>query len=210
MIEKRCVGAFFTNSYIVSNDKGECVIIDPGFSYKEVSEYIKRKYTPKAILLTHGHADHIDGIQYFMDLPIYIHELDEEVMYNPYDSVYDMVGRVSPFSKGMLDIRLVKNGDVINLIGYDFKVLHTPGHTHGSVCYQMDDNVFTGDTLFNLSIGRCDFSTGDISKMIESLKKIINEYPDSYNIYPGHNDISTIGYEKKYNPYVVEYVMNKK
>ncbi len=202
MIESKTTGAFYTNSYIVSNDKNECVIIDPGFSYGSVAKYIKEKYKPVAILLTHGHADHIDGIQYFMDLPVYVHQEDEEIMYDSDLSVYSMVGRISPYSKGMLDIRYVRDNDTINLIGYDFKVLHTPGHTHGSVCYSFLDNVFTGDTLFNMSMGRCDFETGDISKMMESLSRIMDTYPDEYNIYPGHEGISTIGYERKFNPYV--------
>ncbi|MBR6072369.1 MAG: MBL fold metallo-hydrolase [Acholeplasmatales bacterium] len=206
MIESRNTGAFFTNSYIISNDKNECIIVDPGFSYKDVANYIKKTYIPKAILLTHGHADHIDGIQYFMDLPIYVHRLDEEIMFDSHLSVYDMVGRISPFSSGMLDIRYVNDGDVLKLIGYDIKVLHTPGHTNGSVCYSYEDNVFTGDTLFHMSMGRCDFDTGDLSKMMKSLIKIMKTYPDDYKIYPGHMDISTIGYERKFNPYVTDIV----
>jgi len=202
MIEEKTTGSFFTNSYIVSNDKGECVIIDPGFSYGEVARYIKSKYKPVAILLTHAHADHIDGIQYFMDLPIYMHKEDEEVMYDTNLSVYSFVGRISPFSEGMLNLNFVNDKDVISLIGYDFKVLHTPGHTNGSVCYSFEDNVFTGDTLFNMSMGRCDFETGNLGKMMKSLKKIMDEYPDDYKIYPGHNGNSTIGYERRMNPYI--------
>lgn len=204
MIESKTTGAFFTNSYIISNENKECVIVDPGFSYRDVANYIKNNYKPKAILLTHGHADHIDGIQYFMDLPVYVHKLDEEIMYDEHLSVYDMVGRISPFSSGMLNIINIKDGDIIPLIGYEFKVIHTPGHTNGSVCYSFDDNVLTGDTLFNMSMGRCDFNTGDISKMMKSLRKIMNTYPDDYKIYPGHNGISTIGYERKFNPYVID------
>ncbi len=210
MIERRTAGAFFTNSYIISNDKKECVIVDPGFSYGNIATYIKNNYKPVAILLTHGHADHFDGIEYFMDLPIYIHFLDEELLYDSSLSIYEMVGRISPFSRGMLDVRTIRDRDVIELIGYKFEVLHTPGHTNGSVCYSFEDNVLTGDTLFNMSIGRTDFETGSISKMISSLEKIISKYPDEYKIYPGHNEESTIGYEKKMNPYINEFVLNKK
>ncbi len=202
MIEERTTGSFYTNSFIVSNDNGECVIIDPGFSYGEVARYIKSKYKPVAILLTHAHADHIDGIQYFLDLPIYMHKEDEELLYDSNLSVYSLVGRITPYSEGMLNLNFVKDGDIIPLIGYEFKVLHTPGHTNGCVCYSFEDNVFTGDTLFNMSMGRTDFETGNLGKMIKSLKRIMDTYPDSYKIYPGHNDNSTIGYERKFNPYI--------
>ena len=82
MIEKFTTGSFFTNSYIISNDKNECVIVDPGLNYKNVANYIKEKYIPKAILITHGHLDHIDGINYFLDLPIYISEKEINLFYD--------------------------------------------------------------------------------------------------------------------------------
>lgn len=203
MIEKFTTGSFFTNSYIVSNVNNECVIIDPGLNYKNVASYIKGKYMPKAILLTHGHLDHIDGINYFLDLPIYISEKEINLFYDTYESLYDMIGRINPFSEGMLDIRKIKENDIINIIGYDFKVIETPGHTVGSVCYLMKNVVFSGDTLFKESIGRTDFPTGNYSIMLKSLNKL-KKLPKDTIVYPGHENETTIGDELINNPFLNE------
>ena len=191
-----------TNSYIVSNDKKECIIVDPGLDYKDVAKYIKEKYIPKAILLTHGHLDHIDGILYCMDLPIYINKLEEEMLYDSNLSLYYMVGRVSPFNKDNLNIHHVKDGDSINLIGMNIKVLETKGHTKGSVCYYYDKYLFSGDTLFRGSCGRCDFPTGSFSDMKKSLNILMDTFDDDVVVYPGHGDSTTIYEEKHNNPYI--------
>ena len=191
-----------TNSYIISNEKKECIIVDPGLDYKDVAKYIKEKYIPKAILLTHGHLDHIDGILYFMDLPIYINKLEEEMLYDSNLSLYYMVGRVSPFNKGNLNIYYVKDGDSINLIGMNIKVLETKGHTKGYVCYYYDKYLFSGDTLFRGSCGRCDFPTGSFSDMKKSLNILMDKFDDDVVVYPGHGDSTTIYEERHNNPYI--------
>ncbi len=202
MIEKFTTGSFFTNSYIISNDKNECIIVDPGLNYKKVAEYIKNKYNPKAILLTHGHVDHIDGISYFLDLPVYISENELDLFYDTFESLYDMIGRGNPYNEGMLDIHKVKENDIIKLIGFSFKVIETPGHTPGSICFLMNDNIlFSGDTLFQGTIGRTDFPGGDFHKIMESLEKL-KQLPGNTIVYPGHNDETTIADEVLYNPYL--------
>ena len=191
-----------TNSYIISNEKKECIIVDPGLDYKDVAKYIKEKYIPKAILLTHGHLDHIDGILYFVDLPIYINKLEEEMLYDSNLSLYYMVGRVSPFNNGNLNIHYVKDGDSISLIGMNIKVLETKGHTEGSVCYYYDKYLFSGDTLFRGSCGRCDFPTGSFSDMKKSLNILMDTFDDDVVVYPGHGDSTTIYEERHNNPYI--------
>ena len=113
-----------------------------------------------------------------------------------------MMGFILPFKENDLDIRTVEDMDEIDLIGYKFKVLHTPGHTRGSVCYSYSNKVLSGDTLFNHSCGRCDFPTGDSLKMHQSLKRIISTYNDNFDVYPGHDCKTTIKNERQNNPYL--------
>ncbi len=202
MIEVITTGSFYTNSYIISNDNKECIIVDPGLDYKNASKYIKEKYKPVAIFITHAHMDHIDGIQYFLDLPVYIHRVEEDSLYDMENSLYPMLARITPYTKGSLNIHLVSDLDEIDLIGYKFNVLHTPGHTKGSICFSFDKYLFSGDTLFQGSCGRCDFPTGSYSEMLKSLNRIINTYPGDTKVYPGHGNETTIEIEKKYNPYI--------
>ena len=201
MIEKVVKGVFLTNTYIISKD-GKCVIVDPGLGFEEAAKDIKAKYQVEAILITHGHVDHIDGIRYF-NCPVYIHKNDEANLYDNSLSLYNMMRMRSPFVKGTLDVRCVSDGDVISCAGYEFKVLHTPGHTRGSVCYSYGSKVLSGDTLFRHSCGRVDFPTGSSNDMNKSLKKIVSAYPDNYDVYPGHDEKTTIKEEKKNNAYIV-------
>ncbi len=200
MIEKIVTGNFETNTYIISN-QGKCVIVDPGLDFENTAARIKDEYEVVAILLTHGHMDHIDGIRYF-DVPIYIHELEISFLEDPSLSLYSMFGMKLPFSKEKLNLKLVEDGMELELIGYKFKVMHTPGHTKGSVVYSYKDKLLSGDTLFHMSMGRTDFPTGDSTKMRGSLKRIIEEFPDSTSVYPGHDVKTTIGFERKHNPYL--------
>ena len=201
-IENLTTGFYFTNSYVISNDKNECIIVDPGLEYKKAADYIKSKYKPLAILITHAHMDHVDGIAYFSDLPIYLYKAEKDVFNDSDKNLYEMIGRVTPYTTNELDIRYVSDNDIINISDFTFKVIYTPGHTIGSCCYLIGNDLFTGDTLFNLSCGRCDFPTGDMSKMEESLTKLMNMFSDDVKCYPGHNDLTTIGYERIYNPFI--------
>ena len=201
MIEKIVVGSFMTNTYIISNND-KCVLVDPGLDFSEVADFIKSKYEVCGILLTHGHIDHIDGIKYFKDVPIYIHKDEEEFLYNSSLSLYSFMGMKSPFKKNDLNVRLVIEGDIIDLIGFEFKVIHTPGHTKGSVCYQYKNKLISGDTLFNCSAGRTDFPTGSMLNLKKSLNRLISELPLNTDVYPGHEGKTTIRNEKNYNPFI--------
>lgn len=200
MIEKIVTGSFFTNSYVISNG-ADCVVVDPGLNYSDAANMIKSKYNVKAILITHGHMDHIDGIRYF-DVPVYIHELDKDFLFDSSLSLYNMFRINSPYKKGDLNIITVKDKDELDLIGYTFKVMHTPGHTRGSVCYSYGNKLLSGDTLFNMSAGRTDFPTGNSKDMRLSLNKIINNFNDNVDVYPGHEGKTTIKNERKNNIFI--------
>ena len=115
-IENYTVGSLFTNTYIISNDNNECILVDPGMGYNKIINNVKNKYDVKAILLTHAHIDHMDGIQYFLDVPVYMHTKEYDNFFDSYSSLYDMFGRICPYNEGMLDIRRVSHGDILNII----------------------------------------------------------------------------------------------
>lgn len=201
-IEMLTTGFYFTNSYIISNDKKECIIIDPGLGYGEAANAINKTYKPLAILITHAHMDHIDGIKYFKDLPIYLYKDEKRVLDDSNLNLYNMIGKTIPFDESELNIKYVSDLEEINISDFKFMVYHTPGHTPGSCCYLMGNDLFTGDTLFNESCGRCDFPGGSFSQMEESLSRIMNLFKDDVKCYPGHNDITDIGYERIHNPFI--------
>lgn len=203
MVETIVTGSFFTNTYIISKGN-ECVIVDPGLDFEQTALELQKKYKVLAILLTHGHMDHIDGIRYFK-APVYIHGQEEEFLYDASLSLYRMVSHSSPYHRGDLEVIRVSDGTEFELMGETFKVLHTPGHTRGSVCYSFKNKVFSGDTLFHLSAGRTDFPTGNSKELRESLQRMIKLFSDSTDVYPGHDEKTTIHMERKYNPFLQKF-----
>lgn len=200
-VERLVVGVLQTNCYILSDGKFS-VVIDPGAEPERILGRIKSlKSEVKAILLTHGHFDHIGGVNEIKNATgaeVIAHEKEVEVINNPDLS--------NPFSvstseeKLILD-RLVKGGDVLEFGNIKIEVLETPGHTYGSVCYLVNDFLFTGDTLFKGSVGRTDIG-GDYGLMQSSLLKI-SKLPARLKIFPGHDDETTLEEELKSNPYLL-------
>ena len=201
MIDKFICGPLFENCYVIS-EGSECIIVDPGQSFLRASELIKQRYSVKAIFITHGHIDHIDGIKYF-NSPIYISNEDKNILLDPYKSLYDFFGLAYPFENMKLDFRVVDDNEEFELIGHKFKALKTPGHTNGSICFLMDNKyLFSGDTLFRSSCGRTDFPTGDSESMEDSLNRLVDTLDEGTVVYPGHEDSTTILDEKHKNPYI--------
>ncbi len=195
------VGPIRTNCYILRNgaDSKEAVLIDPGDQPEQILAELRREGTvPTAILLTHGHFDHILAVnricQEMPDVKVYISEAEKTLVENP-----DLNGgRLHPGAVIHPDV-FVKEGDLLELAGLRFKVLLTPGHTAGSCCYYMEEeeSLFAGDTIFRESYGRTDLPTGSYAEIMKSLERLLTELPEDTAVFPGHGPGTTIGYEKR-------------
>lgn len=199
------VGIISTNCYILTDEKtNEAIVIDPGSKCGQIIDAVKDKNV-KYILLTHGHYDHILGAAQLKRLTgaaLAIGAEDEECLR---DDILSRAGLhfKEPQENTCADI-ILHDGDTLPFGGQTIKVIHTPGHTPGGVCYLFDEEnaLFSGDTLFNLAIGRTDFQGGSDVDMARSLKKIA-ALSRNYDVFPGHGPSSTLDYEKKHNPYFV-------
>lgn len=186
-----------TNTYLVS-ENGRGILIDVGSNGEDLYLYaLKEGITLEAVLLTHGHFDHANGCAELQQkgIKIYIHEADAEKLYT-YKGMAAFAGvKLNAFKAD----EFVEDGETLSLMGKKINVLHTPGHSKGSVCYVIDDSVFCGDTLFCGSYGRYDFYDGDLNELKNSAKKIFSLNGD-YKLYPGHGEFSTLDEERKTNP----------
>lgn len=185
---------FFTNTYLITCGE-EAIIIDPTLDFKEQASIINNKYNVKAVLLTHGHIDHMDGARYFK-APIYIGLSDYEAFFNDDLSLYKDMNIKNPFKDLKLNIIKVRNNDSLKLIGLDIKVIYTPGHTKGSVCYLIKNDLFSGDSLFYYGIPRYDFINSNLNDLKKSINKLFSLDPNLY-VHPGHDEEGLLGNIKK-------------
>lgn len=182
------IDVFASNSYLISDENGDAVIIDFGFFDKNIFNTIKdNKLKLKAILLTHGHFDHICGLKDFTSAPIYLHKDDIELLFDPNRNVGSFFNQPVKLDIKKHSIHEIKDNQVINILNTPIKVIHTPYHTKGSVCFyfEKENSLFSGDTLFCDSIGRFDLPTSDFHLISSSLKKIYL-LPNDIKIFPGH------------------------
>ncbi|MDD5428631.1 MAG: MBL fold metallo-hydrolase [Candidatus Omnitrophica bacterium] len=201
VLKRFIVGPLGVNAYLVADPvTKEACLIDPGADHRKIKDFIdKNGFTLKFIINTHGHGDHIGANKNF-DVPIYIHALDEDFLADPDKNM----SRVFTFSiTSPAASKLLKDGDAVKLGSISLEVLHTPGHTPGSISLKTDGMVFTGDTLFNSGVGRTDFEYGDESALFDSIRKKLLVLDDDTIIYPGHGEPSTIGEEKNNNPFFI-------
>lgn len=203
LIEQLKVGIISTNCYIVSSCKNNCVIIDPGDNALELLSFINGKgLTLKKILLTHGHFDHIGAVSELVkqtQAEVYIHKNDAVMLSDSRASLADMIPGF--LHTDVKKFSTVVEKDVINLDELSFKVMHTPGHTQGSVVYIVENCIFSGDTLFCGEVGRTDFPGGSYESIIDSVKRIAALEGD-YKVYPGHDECTTLENERKNNMYI--------
>ncbi len=191
IFEQIAVGNMQNFSYIIGDENSrEAAIVDPGWEAEKIlQEAKKHELKIDKILLTHNHYDHIHGVKELFNATnaaVYVHEND--------------LSEIKKLSIGK--IKTIKDKEIINIGKIKVKVIHTPGHSPGSVCYLLDNKLITGDTLFVENIGRVDLPGGDARKMADSLKKL-KKLDENIEVYPGHDygsrKSSTIGYEKKNN-----------
>lgn len=196
------VGALQCNCYLIEKDD-QAVLIDCGGNGEEIFALCERLGVfPSAILLTHGHVDHVEGVDAVVaayDCPVYLHKEDGDFFENP---AYNLSTRV--YLKPLV-IRanpiLFEDGDCIAIGAFSVKVIHTPGHTPGSVCFKIEDVLFTGDTLFRDSVGNEFPPLGSFATEIESIQSRLFTLGDDYTCYPGHGGATSLFYEKQNNQY---------
>ncbi len=204
IIRKLVVGSLSANCYVVGSiSSGEGLVIDPGGDAEVILKTLKEvPFFISLILLSHGHSDHIAAlyeIRQATGAEMAIHTEDEQFLhgYGPYSSQFG----ISYKTPGKAD-QLLEEGDIIGVKGISFSVIHTPGHTPGSVCFLLGSEIFTGDTLFYRGIGTTLMPGSSRSQLMNSIRTKLMCLPEDTVIYPGHGRITTIGAERNGNPYL--------
>ena len=201
------LGMYMTNCYFVYKEgSSDVVVFDPADSGEYLVDKLSENgFNVGAIMLTHGHADHIMGVKAVKektDAPVYAYKAEEILLNSP-----NLNLSLQIFGRGVAltpDVFL-EDGEEIELCGIKIKTLFTPGHTEGSCCFYIEEAGFliAGDTLFEESVGRTDYPTGSFKKLVESIKEKLLVLPDETKVYPGHGNTTTIGNEREYNPFLV-------
>jgi glyoxylase-like metal-dependent hydrolase (beta-lactamase superfamily II) len=201
---KKSLGQMGTNCYVIWDEKTlEAAVIDPGFEDQRISQIIhENKLQVKYILLTHGHFDHLGGVNQIRKLSgakVLIHKNDADCLLDPRRNLSVLAGMsmvLEPADGYLNENETITFGAVV------IRVIHTPGHSKGGVCLLVEDQLFAGDTLFNTSIGRTDFADGDLNELLNGIEAKLFILDDATTVYPGHGENTTIGYEKMNNPFL--------
>jgi len=204
-LQKCIVGSVFTNCYFLKNkETEEMLIVDPGDNADRIEQKVlEMQGRPVAILLTHGHFDHIMAVKEVKEkyqIPVYACMQEEVMLAEPTINMTAVYGSACSIKPDVL----LDDGQIFEAAGFSIQMFHTPGHTKGSCCYYIKDEgvLFSGDTLFCGSVGRTDFPGGSSAEIVRSLHKLVDTLPEDTEVFPGHDASTTIGYEKRYNPFV--------
>lgn len=201
------VGPVQTNCYFFYDDESkECIIVDPGDeAEKIISKVQKKEWKVQAVLLTHGHFDHImavNALKKQFQMPVYAAKEEKAVMGNPNGNLSVQMGKPVTLEAD----KWLADGEKLSLLGQEVRCILTPGHTAGGMCYYFPNDLllFSGDTLFQESVGRTDFPTGSMSTLIHSIREKLFVLPEETRVYSGHGESTTIKHEKMCNPFAVE------
>lgn len=198
------LGLIGTNAYLlIDENTKEAVLIDLGGDFQVIKDELeKHNANLKYILNTHGHFDHILGerdAQDIVDIPVYVHENDKYLVENLPKQLERFGFEVN--AQPPKNIKTFTDKDIFKIGDNEIKVIHTPGHTPGSVCFLIGKTLFSGDTLFYTSVGRTDFEGGSFEQLADSITNKLFKLENDIDVYPGHDTKTTIGYEKRYNCY---------
>lgn len=191
IIKSIVTGSYYENCYfLIEENTGKAIIIDPGADFEAVKKAIDDYRTDvECVLITHGHFDHTDSLKQLtnnIDAPIYMNLLDKPLLKNPEITIED-----------------IKDGDTFSLGNTKVYAIATPGHSEGGMCFLCGGDLFSGDTLFQGSVGRTDLPGGSYPVLINSIKSRLMALPDDITVYPGHGGTTTIGHERATNPFLV-------
>jgi len=207
-IDRLILGSFETNCYILRQSEAakDCLIVDTGLEAGELIDFLKEHtLNPVAVVLTHGHIDHVTGVavlrQNFPEIKVHIHKLDAEMLTGAKDNLSALSGQT--FSTEPAD-GFIEEGDKIEQADIALEVLHTPGHTPGGISLysKQDGLIFVGDTLFAGSVGRTDFPAASFAQLIKSIREKLFTLPDETLCLPGHGPSTSIAQEKEHNPFL--------
>ncbi|HHY77067.1 MAG TPA: MBL fold metallo-hydrolase [Clostridiales bacterium] len=198
------LGIYQANCYIIwDGESRKAAVIDPGGDFEELKMFIENNgLNVEYIILTHGHGDHIGAVsevKKYYNAQILIHEDDYEMLKKSEKNYSSQMG----YKKVEIEAdKKLNHGEIIRVGNVSLEVIHTPGHTRGSICIKCENKIFSGDTLFAGSIGRTDLEGGSFEQIIASINEKLLVFSDDTEVYPGHGPSTTIGTEKKYNPFL--------
>ncbi len=204
----RLVGGNKTNCFFII-DEHSCFIIDPGYEKDKIIKYVeKHQLEVLGILLTHGHIDHIGAADCFA-VPVYLHEADWAILFANFTGGFAKYDQENPYAVEVLDLHPISGGDIIPCGKRNIEVIHTPGHSPGGACFKVENELYTGDTLFYHTVGRWIYTNGDQQALKSSIIRLLETTEETVHVHPAHGRPTTIGEEKRHNRFYHSWISSE-